>query len=58
MAFKHVAKTKIEHIKEYLCVFFINPIGVGQQNEKERILQDRKILEKYNVDIPQEYMNK
>jgi O-antigen biosynthesis protein len=56
MAFNKI--TKIYHIKEYLSVFFINPIGVGQQDKKERNLQDVKILEKYNVSIPTEYKEK
>jgi hypothetical protein len=50
--------TKIHQIEDYLCVFYINPIGVGQTNEQQRHIQDRKILEKYNVNIPDEYKNK
>jgi len=45
-------------IKEFLSIFYINPVGVGQQDEKERHLQDRKILEKHQVNIPEENKNK
>jgi O-antigen biosynthesis protein len=50
--------TKIGQIQDYLSIFFINPVGVGQNNERERYKQDRAILEKHNVNIPDQYLEK